>query len=296
MAVTFELPIVDHHAHLRPGESALLAARNFAKAGGSHLFLATQNYLARPPRSLEEYRTQFETTESIADRVRQETGIEVLAVLAPYPIDLVHMAPETGLAAAEHLQIDTLELAAKEVREGRAVALGEVGRAHFPVDPEVKQALDRVMGTALRIAHETGCPAVLHTEDLDERGYAEVSEMTRKSGLPPERAIKHYARTVLPSAQRHGVTPSFLAKRELVREALREPGPWFFETDFLDDPARPGVALPLETVPRRVRQLLGSPALPRGDAVEKLSIPFVEAPRRLYGLELMRRSPLTIEV
>ena len=51
------------------------AARRFRAAGGTHLFLTTQNYETEVPRSLEDYRRQFETTERLGKRVREETGV-----------------------------------------------------------------------------------------------------------------------------------------------------------------------------------------------------------------------------
>lgn len=290
---TFPLPIVDHHAHLRPGPSAISAARSFAEAGGTHLFLATQNYLPRPPQELEEYRAQFATTEEIARSVEREVGIRVFCVLAPYPIDLVHVAGTIGLRQAEELQVAALEQAALEVREGKAVALGEVGRAHFPVPPEVAESLERVFVHAIRLAAVTDCPAVMHTEDLGATGYREIAEKVARQGLPFERAVKHYSKGGVPPSERCGMTPSFLAKREVVKEALQDPGPWFLETDFLDDPERPGVALPLDTVPRRVRT--AAQAAPEGDEEwwKPFLVPFVEAPRKVYGMELTRERPWT---
>lgn len=295
--VLFDLPIVDHHAHLRPGPSALQAASAFARQGGTHLFLATQNYLPRTPRSLEEYRTQFDTTEELARAVEQGSGLRVFVVLAPYPIDLVHGHEALGLVGAEELQHAAIDLALDRVREGRAVALGEVGRAHFPIDEPVKEALERVLDHALAGARQAGCPAVLHTGDLDASGYAELSQRVRQSGLSAEKALKHYARTYVPPEGRSGLTPSFLAKRDVVRSALGEGGPFFFETDFLDDPTRPGVALPLETVARRARSLLTSCEPSRfEELIRALSIPFEEAPRKVYGLELSRATPLRLTV
>ena len=101
----------------------------------------------------------------------------------------------------------------------------------------------------------------------------------------------------MPPEGRSGLTPSFLAKRDVVRSALGEGGPFFFETDFLDDPTRPGVALPLETVARRARSLLTSCEPSRfEEMIRALSIPFVEAPRKVYGLELSRATPLRLTV
>ena len=276
------LPIVDHHCHLSPSGEGVAAARRFRAAGGSHLFLATQNYGPAVPRSLEEYRTQFETTERLAASVRASTGVVVLTVVAPYPIDLVHAAPLIGVPAALELQERALDLAGGWVRERRAVAIGEVGRPHFPVAEELRGPIESVFRHALEVAREAQCPVVVHSTDLDAAGYRELSAQAREVGVPPEHVVKHYARSRVPPGDRGGVVPSYLARRELVRDVAGDPGPWFLETDFLDDPSRPGAVLDLATIPRRARAF----AERSPDAEAALAVPFVESVERVYGLRL----------
>lgn len=257
----------------------MAAARRFRAAGGTHLFLATQNYGARVPRTLDDYARQFEQTEALGRAVAAETGATVYTVLAPYPIDLVHVAPEIGVPAAEALQRAALELAARRVRERAAVALGEVGRAHFPVPAEVGEAVERVFAFAAEVARETDCPLVVHSEDLDAAGYGRLAALARAHGLDPGRVVKHYARERVAPEDRDGVAASFLAKRDLVRSVLADGALWFLETDFLDDPNRPGAVLDLGTVPRRAAQVAE-----RGAAdADRLWVPFSESIERVYG-------------
>jgi TatD-related deoxyribonuclease len=274
-----DLPVVDHHCHLRPDGEGVGAARRFAAAGGTHLLLATQNYGVAVPRTLEEYRDQFDVTFRLARAVREETGVETRCVVAPYPIDLVRGAPLLGLDAALALQRDAIDLAGRFVREGAAVALGEVGTPHFPVEEPVRAACELALDHALAVARDVDCPALVHSEELDATGYASLAARARRAGLRPERVVKHYARSVVPAPSRDGVVPSYLARRELVAAALPEKGPWFWETDFLDDPRRPGAVLDLATVPRRAQSVAAQGA----EAAERLRIPFVESFQTVYG-------------
>ena len=287
MPLPADLPVVDHHAHLSPQGEGVDAARRFARAGGTHLFLATQQYGSGPPLALDDYRNQFETTGSLADRIRAETGVGVYVVVAPYPVDLVTAAPRLGIAGALALQLDALELAGRWIRERRAVALGEVGLPHFAVSAEIGAACDRAFDAALAVAHDVGCPAVVHSADLDPRGYADLAERGRRAGLPPGRIVKHYARAR--TLERAGIVPSYLARREIVRDVRADPAPWFLETDFLDDPARPGAVLDLTTVPRRAEAAL------RADpsAAEWLRRPFDSSIEQVYGWrpQVDRRPP-----
>jgi TatD-related deoxyribonuclease len=255
------------------------AARRFRDAGGTHLFLATQNYHAGAPTTLADYTAQFDTTESLADQIRRETGVVVYPVLAPYPVDLIGAARTLGLEGAATLQESALDLAGHRIEEGRAVALGEVGRPHFPVEAEVQETTDRVFRRALEVARDVGCPAVVHCADLDRDGYQELAAFTTRSGFPLGRLIKHYARSSVPIEDRAGIVPSYLAKSELVAAVAAEAGPWFLETDFLDDPRRPGAVLDLATVPRRAQKLVENDAA----AAERLRGPFERSVTTVYG-------------
>ncbi len=281
------LPVVDHHCHLSPSGEGVDAARRFARAGGTHLFLTTQSYTPDPPRTLEDYRAQFETTERLAERVRGETGLGVFVVLAPYPIDLVAAVAAVGPSAAVDAHRAALDLAGRWVRERRAVALGEVGRAHFPVPPEVAPLIEETFRYAFAVAHDADCPIVVHSADLDPTGFRELAARARESGVEPGRVVKHFARSRVPASETDGVVPSYLAKRELVRQVEHDPGPWFLETDFLDDPRRPGAVLDLATVPRRAEAIAAAGT----GAEERLSVPFLRSVEQVYRVKLEGRGP-----
>ncbi len=274
-----DLPIVDHHAHLSPNGEGVAAARRFEAAGGTHLFLATQNYTPQVPLRREEYLEQFETTERLARRIREETRVRVYLVIAPYPIDLLAQIDKLGRVAATELQESALDLAGAWVEDQRAVALGEVGRPHFPVAPEDADAVEDVFRHALEVARDADCPAVVHSGDLDASGYRDLATLAASASFPPHRLVKHYARTVVPVAERLGVVPSFIARRELLDPVCADPGPWFLETDFLDDPLRKGAVLDISTVPKRARAIAD-----RGpEGIALLRIPFIDSVRSVYG-------------
>jgi TatD-related deoxyribonuclease len=274
-----DLPVVDHHCHLSPNGEGVRAAERFRRAGGTHLFLTTQSYRPGPIVELDGYREQFETTERLAKAIRAEAGLVVYVVVAPYPIDLVSAASAIGVPTALELHQRALDLAGRWASEGRAVALGEVGRAHFPLEPEVAAAVDEAFVYALGVARDVGCPAVVHSENLDADGMQALARLASSVSFPLGRLVKHYQRTVVPSEARSGVVPSYLARRELCSASLPEAGPWFWETDFLDDPARPGAVLDIETVPRRAKAV----GEHRPDDVERLRIPFVDSIQSVYG-------------
>ncbi|MGC2288895.1 MAG: TatD family hydrolase [Thermoplasmata archaeon] len=279
MSLPADLPVVDHHCHLSPGGEGVEAALRFHREGGSHLFLTTHNWNHSPLRSVDDYRTQFESIEGLGRRIQAETPVRISLVVAPYPVDLLALAQAMGLAKATEVQMLALDLAGNWVRERRAIALGEVGWPHFPVSEDERSAARHVFQHALEVAHDVGCPAVVHCEDLSADGYKALGEQARAAGLQPERVVKHYARTYVPAAERSGITPSFLARKETVAASLDDDGPWFLETDFLDDPQRPGAVLDIATVPRRAAAI----ARDHPEQVDRLRVPFVQSVRRVYG-------------
>ena len=274
------LPVVDHHCHLSPAGDGVRAARRFADAGGTHLFLATQNYEPTVPTELDDYRRQFETTERLAREVRDACGVVVYVVVAPYPVDLVRAAESLGVGAALELHRRALDLAGGWVRDRRAVALGEVGWPHFAVPEEVGAACRSAFRHSLDVARDVGCPVVVHSPDLDAAGWAQLRHDAADAGLPPGHVVKHYARHRVDPGTPAGPVPSYVARRELVAEVLGDPAPWFLETDYLDDPARPGAVLDLATVPRRAASL--ARAAPSG--ADRLVTPFVRSVEQVYGL------------
>ncbi len=279
MPLPHGLPIVDHHCHLSPRGDGVRAVERFRAAGGTHLFLATQNYEGTVPLSLEDYARQFETTWGLARKMHEEVGVRAYPVLAPYPIDLVEGVARLGPEPALELHRSALDLAGRWVREKKAVALGEVGRPHFPVSEEVASVVEKVFRHAFEVARDSDCPVVVHSPDLNADGFVELTVRAREVGLRPDRVVKHYARTRIVPGNSGGAVPSYLARRDLVREVVRDPGPWFLETDYLDDLRRPGAVLDLATVPRRAAAIAEDPQ----QGADLLWGPFVESVERVYG-------------
>ena len=164
-----------------------------------------------------------------------------------------------------------MEVAAEHAAGGPAVAL-KSGRPHYDVTDAVWDASNAVLRHALALAAEAGVACQLHTEATDD--LADVGAWAEDAGLPAERVVKHYADG--PCA---GVTPSVIAREEALTAAVDSGEPFLMETDFLDDPDRPGAVLGPKTVPRR------SAWLREAGHDGALAMAHVEAPRRVYGVD-----------
>jgi TatD-related deoxyribonuclease len=166
---------------------------------------------------------------------------------------------------------DGLDVAADYVREGRALAL-KSGRPHYDVPGAVWTASNDVLRHALSLGADVDCAVQLHTESTED--LTDVAGWARERGLDPERVVKHYA-----AGRLAGVTPSVMSERDRLETAAGSGEPFLMETDFVDDPDRPGAVMGPKTVPRRVRWLLeeGYEA-----AVRRAH---VETPRAVYGID-----------
>jgi TatD-related deoxyribonuclease len=174
-------------------------------------------------------------------------------------------------AAARDLMQDGLDVAAECVAEGRALAL-KSGRPHYDVSDAVWEASNDVLRHALSLGADCDCAVQLHTEATED--LTDVAAWAEERGLATEQVVKHYAGPTLA-----GVTPSVMSKSDWLREAAETREQFLMETDFIDDPDRPGAVLGPKTVPRRVRTLLDEGY---DEAVRRAH---VETPREVYGID-----------
>jgi TatD-related deoxyribonuclease len=172
-----------------------------------------------------------------------------------------------------------MDIAAEYVREGKAIAMGEVGRPHFPVSSDVWHDSNDILRHGMKLAKEVGCAIVLHTESATPRSMKEIAEMADSVGLARERVVKHYSPPLVLPEENHGIMPSVLAGRDAVKDALKKGSRFMMETDFLDDPRRPGAVLAIATVPRRTKQMLDEGLMSEEQAYEI----HADNPRTTYG-------------
>lgn len=274
------VPILDNHVHLEPRRGRNVdAVRDFERLGGTHLIVSHMPYSEVRVGSAEDFRNSYDVTVSTVERINSETGVRAFATVGPYPVELLGFERRLGLEAGKDMMIAGMDIAAEYVRDGRALAIGEVGRPHFPVPDEVWEASNEILLHGMRLAKEVGCAIVLHTESGTPKTMLELADMADSVGLDRGRVVKHYSPpTVLPE-ENAGLMPSVLAGKEAVQEALRKGTRFMMETDFLDDPRRPGAVLAITTVPKRT-----SAFIEHGLMTEEQALAIhQDNPRKTYG-------------
>ncbi|WP_435333565.1 TatD family hydrolase [Haloarchaeobius sp. TZWWS8] len=245
-------PVLDDHLHLDPEHGrGIEAVEDFANVGGTHMLVVNKPswHLGDLPAERSDFRHVFETT---VDVVREATTVlpgRAWAVLGVHPA-LVSRLVDAGRTPAEAATIMKagLDLAAEYVDDGHALAL-KSGRPHYDVSDAVWEASNDVMRHAFHLGAENKCAVQLHTEGTDD--LTEVAEWAEEAGLDRTNVVKHYAGGTLA-----GPIPSVMSEKDRLLTAAERDDPFMMETDFVDDPDRPGAVLGPKTVPRRTRWLL----------------------------------------
>jgi TatD-related deoxyribonuclease len=274
------LPILDNHVHLEPYKGRNLdSARDFERSGGTHLIISHLPYDEVTVKTADDFRKSFDLTIGLKDRVNKETRVRAYATVGPYPAELLELAKLHGLDKAKEVMARGMEIAAEYVSDGKALAIGEVGRPHFPVSTEVWRASNEILEHAMAMAKQVGCAIVLHTESATPENMHELALMADKVGLDRGRVVKHYSPPLVLPEENFGLMPSVLVGRDSAERALRKGTRFLMETDFLDDPRRPGAVLAITTVPKRTKALLQNGVMTEEQAYKI----HVDNPRTTYG-------------
>jgi len=227
----------------------------------------------------DDFRAVFEKTLATVEEATDALEGEAFGVLGVHPALVSRLLRRYGgpqkdeaVERAEEVMKAGLDVAAEYVEEGRAVAL-KSGRPHYDVEEPTWEASNNVMRHAFELGAEQGCAVQLHTERGED--FHDIREKAEGVGMSPEKVVKHYSSPSVSEVQR-----SVLARKEWAMEAAEDGRDFFLETDYIDDPERPGAVLGTRTVPRRVDSLLEAG---HDDAVERSC---VTLPEEVYGIEI----------
>ena len=257
-----DLPVYDNHIHMTPSGRNIDALLDFRAEGGTGLTLITLPYREVKITKGEDFLRSYELTFSLADKAKERTDLEINIAVGPYPILIFPLAEAYGLERAEELMMEGMEYAAEAVSEGRAQAIGEIGRPHFDAPVEIVEASNRVLLRGMEYAKELDRPVIIHCESGSTETNRSLAEMAKKAGLDPGMVIKHSSPPFVTDEETFGVMPSIPASKKNLKEALDKGTTRFMlETDYIDEPDRPEMIMPVTTVPKKIRTFLASGTL-----------------------------------
>ncbi len=250
-----KLPITDDHMHLNPGRGrGLEAIKEFRNAGGTHVLIVSlpAEECGLSIGSAQDYRALYDFT---VDTVRQANElVHAYAVIGVHPAEFIRLAESMGIEPAYQIVREGLEIAAKYVAEGKAVAL-KSGRPHYPVSSELWERSNALMRYAMDLCVDEDCALQLHTES-EPGTFESISAIAKGEHLPPWRTIKHFSPPAVRECEALNVFPSVIASKGALEEALSQGTRFTLETDYCDDPNRPGAVLGPKTVPRKTKEAI----------------------------------------
>ncbi|RAW45463.1 deoxyribonuclease [Halorubrum sp. 48-1-W] len=276
MTVDLDTPVLDNHLHLDPRHGrGIDAVEDFVRLGGTHLLVVNKPswLLGVDVEEPDDFRAVFEETLDVVAEATEVLPGRAWPVLGVHPGLVSRLVDDRGFTPdeARELMCGGIDVASEYVGDGRALAL-KSGRPHYDVSDAVWDASNAVTRHAFERAVAVDCAVQLHTEASED--LTDLADLAESVGLAPDRVVKHYA-----AGRLAGPTPSVMSEKDRLERAAESGEPFLMETDFVDDPDRPGMVLGPKTVPRRVRWLLESGY---GTAVRRAH---VETPAAVYGID-----------
>ena len=275
------LIIFDNHLHLRRNGRFIEAVKDFKKAGGTHLILCQY---PMPELVIKEksYKPAYKETLDMANEIRKKVDIGIFITVGPYPVDYLSLIKHFDRKKTIEIMKKGIDEAANLINENKVVGIGEIGRPHFTVDEKIIRDSNEILSYAMKIASEINSPVILHTESTTAKQCKELVEMGRKEGLAADKIVKHYSPPLILSQENFGLVPSVLASKKNILNAAKKGTRFMMETDYIDDPRRPGAVLGPKTVPKRSFELLEKNILSESE----LNIIHKIIPEKTYGIEL----------
>lgn len=276
MTDDLDTPVLDNHIHLDPRHGrGVDAVEEFVRLGGTHLLVVNKPswHLGVEPDEPADFRPVFEETIDAVATANEVLPGRAWPVLGVHPGLITRLVDERGFApaVARDLMCGGLDVASEFVDDDEALAL-KSGRPHYDVSDAVWDASNAVTRHAFELGADLDCAVQLHTEATED--LTDLATVAEDAGLDPSRVVKHYA-----AGRLKGLTPSVMSRKDRLERAAASGEPFMMETDFVDDPEKPGMVLGPKTVPRRVRWLLGNG---HDEAVRRAH---VETPAAVYGID-----------
>ncbi|RZN61426.1 TatD family hydrolase [Methanonatronarchaeum sp. AMET6-2] len=278
-----KIPIFDNHMHLRPDGKGINAVKEFESEGGTHLnnvSLPSWNYGVDPRQT--GYEPAYRKTIQLTEKANKETDVQVYTILGVHPAELTKwMGSGMTLQEAGEMMKKGITLARRYVEENKAIAIGEVGRPHYKVDREIMEKSNEIMKHAFHEAETAGCPVQLHTESMNQKKTMELTDLIKQTNLPQNKVVQHFAN---PDLKQNKITPSIVAFKDNLKKALKNKQNFMMETDYIDDPERPGAVLGPKTIPKRTRWLIEQ----NHTTKQKLTQIHKDTPEKTYNIQIQQ--------
>jgi TatD-related deoxyribonuclease len=277
---------VDSHAHASTvGLGYEAVVREFRRSGGRLIALVglTPGSYGLET-SLDGVLRSIDIHLRLCSKVRGELG-GVLCLAGVHPATVDRLARSSR--SLDSLYVDLVERVMKHleryVREGLADGLGEFGRPHYPATPESIALSEVLTVKAMELARDYSLPIHIHSESSGRVTSESLKILARYAGLSLDRVLVHHVPpTQAPTYTSEGFYVSVVGRSEVLSNLASRCERVLVESDYLDDPRRPGAVMYPWDIPREVGEAVSRGALTPDCAREVLQ----RSPLRYYGVEL----------
>ncbi|ADY01777.1 TatD-related deoxyribonuclease [Vulcanisaeta moutnovskia 768-28] len=254
-----DLPLCDNHAHTNPviGMGPRELARRFRREGGKFIVIVALLTwsLGLTPGDLDSVRRMYDITVE-STRIINEEGVKSVAIVGLHPAEGYELL-RRGWSREDVRKFmeKGIDLAAEYVREGKAVGIGEIGRPHWEAPNDVVNFFNELIEYAFRVAKDVNAVLHLHLERNGVRTALSITDMMRRVGNRPYSVVMHHAEPVtIDTAYNSNVMPSIpMGRRGEFEDAVKHGPSFVVESDFIDDPKRPGAVIPPWTLVKKLR-------------------------------------------
>ncbi len=145
---------------------------------------------------------------------------------------------------------------------------------------DVWEASNEIMEHAFSLGKEQDCAVQLHTESVGEPELRDIAERAKKTGIKMYRVVKHYSPPLVKACEELGIFPGVISVKGAIEQAIEEGTRFMMETDYIDDPDRPGAVLGPKTIPKRTLKLMENYGEEPFWTIHK------ENPEKVYDIEI----------
>ncbi len=193
-------------------------------------------------------------------RIAKEYGLETACIVGIHPADIDKLVYRYNMKIGEayNLALRVLDKAIELCKNGVINGIGEEGRPHYKIDPVFVVASELILMRAMEAAKDYDCIIHMHLEQGSNVTVLSVDKLAGLIGAPKKRLLFHHTR---PGLTEHVIAEGYWATIPGIEPVLRiifdrvEPK-FMVESDYIDDPRRPGVVVyPWEMINNELRLL-----------------------------------------
>ncbi|MEM0021295.1 MAG: TatD family hydrolase [Fervidicoccaceae archaeon] len=274
-----KLPFADAHSHSNPisGIGAKKIAEKIKEHGGwfaAFIMLPSWDYVGKVIFDVEKYRELAEL-HSRGCKEARSSGIEIKCFAGLHPAEIDRLI-EAGINPnnVREYAFKIAEILREMCREGKIDGIGEVGRQHFKVQVPSALITQEALEKFMTVAKDEGCLMQLHLEQVEGFTAESIVKLVEKTGFKKDYVLIHHSTlAVSKDSQSLGLWSTMLGKKELLEAAIPSRGTalLLLESDFIDDPKRPGRVIYPWEIGSSLNYLLSAGRISENEA-EKLSI------------------------